>query len=96
MTDGSDRGLEYHQCEEGTLIQVSASFIEESWAEYQASEAAFEESLFEESWAEYDGQGIYLCRVCPECEEAKMSRYRPEVLSYYTQADVDEPIETEE
>lgn len=49
-----------------------------------------------ESWAEYDGRGIYLCRVCPKCEEVKMSQYRVEVLSYYTQADVDEPIEPEE
>tara|TARA_R110001583_G_scaffold182357_2_gene340092 strand:+ start:1138 stop:1365 length:228 start_codon:yes stop_codon:yes gene_type:complete len=48
------------------------------------------------SWAEYDGRGIYLTRVCPECEEAKMSQYRPEILRYYTQADVDEPIEPED
>jgi len=47
----------------------------------------------DESWAEYDAQGIYLCRVCPECRDTKLSRYRPEILSGYTQADVDEPIE---
>jgi hypothetical protein len=45
------------------------------------------------SWPEYDAQGIYLCRVCDECCEAKLARYRPEILTGYTQADVDEPIE---
>jgi hypothetical protein len=48
------------------------------------------------SWWEYDGQGIPLCRVCPACREAKLARYRPEILQPYTQADVDEPIEPEE
>jgi hypothetical protein len=48
-----------------------------------------------ESWWARDAQGIELCRVCPECEEAKLSRYRPEILSGYSQADVDEPIEPE-
>jgi peptide methionine sulfoxide reductase MsrB len=47
-------------------------------------------------WREYDAQGIYLCRVCEECVEAKLARYRPEILSGYTQADVDEPIEADE
>ncbi len=46
--------------------------------------------------ARYDAQGIYLCRVCDICEEAKMARYRPEILTGYTQADVDEPIEPDE
>jgi hypothetical protein len=43
-----------------------------------------------------DAQGIPLCRVCPSCKEEKLSRYRPEILSGYTQADVDEPIEPED
>lgn len=50
----------------------------------------------ESSWLEYDAQGIYLCRVCPLCQKAKLSRYRPCILSGYTQADVDEPIEPED
>lgn len=49
-----------------------------------------------DSYAEYDAQGIYLCRVCDGCREAKLSRYRPEILTGYTQADVDEPIEPED
>ena len=49
-----------------------------------------------DSWPEYDGRGIYLCRVCADCREVKLARYRPEILEYYTQADVDEPIEEEE
>jgi hypothetical protein len=47
----------------------------------------------DESWPEYDGQGIYLCRVCDKCRRARLSQFRPEILTHYTQADVDEPIE---
>lgn len=47
------------------------------------------------SWWENDAQGIPLCRVCDECQEAKLSRYRPEILAGYDQHDVDEPIEPE-
>jgi hypothetical protein len=45
------------------------------------------------SWWEHDAQGIPLCRVCDKCVDKKLSRYRPEILTGYTQADVDEPIE---
>jgi len=47
----------------------------------------------EHSWWEDDAQGIALCRVCAKCKKAKLARYRPCILSGYTQADVDEPIE---
>lgn len=50
----------------------------------------------DESWAEYDAQGIYLCRVCAKCEKAKLAQFRPEILTGYTQADVDEPIEADD
>jgi hypothetical protein len=40
-----------------------------------------------------DGRGIPLTRTCPDCHDAKMSRYNPVILGHYTQADVDEPIE---
>jgi len=50
----------------------------------------------EESWWAKDAQGIPLCRVCPECKDEKLSRYRPEILSGYDQSDVDEPIEPED
>jgi hypothetical protein len=49
----------------------------------------------EESWWEYDAQGIELCKVCEECKEEKLARYRPCILEGYDQADVDEPIEPE-
>lgn len=49
-----------------------------------------------ESWPEYDAQRIYLCRVCDICREAKLSRYRPEILTGYSQGDVDEPIESQD
>ena len=48
------------------------------------------------SWWEYDAKGIELCRVCDECKDAKLSAYRPEILSGYDQGDVDEPIEPDE
>ena len=44
-------------------------------------------------WDEYDAQGIFLCRVCDGCVEEKLSKYRPEILSGYSQNDVYEPIE---
>jgi hypothetical protein len=47
-------------------------------------------------WPECDAQGIFLTFVCEHCEKIKLSRYRPEILEGYTQADVDEPIEPEE
>lgn len=48
------------------------------------------------SWWARDAQGIELCRVCDRCEARKMRQYRPEILTGYTQADVDEPIESED
>lgn len=45
------------------------------------------------SWWEHDAQNIPLCKVCDLCAEHKLSKYRPEILTGYTQADVDEPIE---
>lgn len=47
------------------------------------------------SWWMHDAKGIPLDRVCDKCHEAKKSKYRPEILNGYTQADVDEPIEPE-
>lgn len=40
-------------------------------------------------------QGIELCRVCDKCEAEKLAKYRPEILSGYTQDDVVEPIDGE-
>ena len=48
------------------------------------------------SWWEHDAQGIPLARVCSECQERVLSQYRPEILTGYTQADLDEPIDSEE
>jgi hypothetical protein len=50
----------------------------------------------DDSWWENDAQGIPLARVCVKCVEYKLSQYRPEILTGYTQADVDEPIEEQE
>lgn len=52
--------------------------------------------LKEGGWWVRDAQGIELCKVCDECEEEKLSHYRPEILRGYTQEDVDEPIEPED
>ena len=40
-----------------------------------------------------DAQGIPLARVCSKCEKEKLSHYRPEILTGYSQADVDERID---
>lgn len=48
------------------------------------------------TWWEHDARGIPLCKVCEDCREDKLSRYRPEILRGYTQADVDEDIEGDE
>lgn len=47
----------------------------------------------EPSWWFRDAQGIELFRGCDRCAEEKKARYRPEILSGYTQEDVNEPIE---
>lgn len=47
------------------------------------------------SWWEYDARGIPLCRVCDICREAKLSKYRRDVLTdpgYWH----DEPIEEDQ
>ncbi len=48
------------------------------------------------SWWANDAQGIPLARVCGECEDEKLGRFRPEILSGYDQSDVDEPIEPDD
>lgn len=50
----------------------------------------------EPSWWENDARGIPLCRVCNKCREQKLSGYEPKILTGYTQADVDDPIEPED
>ena len=48
----------------------------------------------ESSWKEYDARGIYLCTVCAACEESKLAKYRPDVLTN-ANYEADEPIEPE-
>jgi hypothetical protein len=50
----------------------------------------------DDSWWEHDAQGIPLCRVCDRCRTEKLAKYRSEILTGYTQDDVDEPIEPED
>jgi len=45
---------------------------------------------------QFDAKGIALCRTCEDCHREKMSHYRPEILTGYTQDDVDEQIEEDE
>lgn len=47
----------------------------------------------EESYWLYDAQGIPVARVCHRCEAAQRAKFRPEIFTGYTQADVDESIE---
>ena len=41
----------------------------------------------------YDGYGIYLCKVCDDCENLKMSNYRSDINERY---DCDEQIESDD
>ncbi len=50
----------------------------------------------QESWWVNDAQGIPLCRVCKVCQKTKLGMYRPEILTGYTQADIDDPIEPQD
>lgn len=43
---------------------------------------------------QHDARGIPLCRTCEDCHEAKMARYRPDVLTDSTYW-ADEPIDGE-
>ncbi len=45
---------------------------------------------------QFDGRGIFLCFTCEDCHDKQMRKYNPVILKYYTQADVDEPIEEDE
>ena len=45
------------------------------------------------SWWENDGRGIPLARVCSECKEEQLSKFRPEILEYYDESVVCEQIE---
>lgn len=44
------------------------------------------------SWWENDARGIPLARVCVDCKQDKLSKFRPEVLTD-SQYEADEPIE---
>jgi hypothetical protein len=48
------------------------------------------------TWWANDGRGIPLAKVCEACVDDVLSRYRPEILKYYTQEQVDEPIEEQD
>jgi len=50
----------------------------------------------DESWIEFDAKGIPLCRVCDACRDAKLSKYRSEVLADPGYEFDDCPIEPEE
>jgi len=39
-----------------------------------------------------DGHGIPLCKVCEDCEEKKLKRYRPDILDSY---EAEEPIDSD-
>ena len=53
---------------------------------------AWGHDLADYTWWEYDAQGIELAKVCDECVEVSLARFRPEILTGYDQSDVDEPI----
>jgi hypothetical protein len=48
------------------------------------------------SWWAKDAMGIELERVCEKCEDAKLAKYRPEILTGYDWSDVNERIEEDQ
>jgi len=40
----------------------------------------------------YDGYGIYLCKVCDDCEKKKLNNYRSDIMDRY---DTDEDIDSD-
>lgn len=48
-----------------------------------------------DSYWNHDARGIPLCRTCERCHRAKMSRYRPDVLTD-SQYETDEQIDGDE
>lgn len=48
-----------------------------------------------DSYWQRDARGIELCRTCDTCHDAKMAKYRPEVLNN-SQYECDEAIEADE
>jgi hypothetical protein len=46
-----------------------------------------------DSIAEFDGYGIFLCYTCGACRNAKMQRYRRDIMERY---ETDEQIEPDE
>lgn len=47
----------------------------------------------EEKYPLYDGHRIFLCYVCDECEEGRLSEFRADIFEPY---ECDEPIEEDE
>lgn len=47
-----------------------------------------------DSWELLDARGIYVSRVCEDCEEEKKSHYRPEIFED-SSYEIDEPIESD-
>lgn len=66
-----------------------------SWAKIM-SEEEHQHTKGDGSWWERDAQGIPLCRVCSGCKDEMLSRFRSVILTGYTQADVNEPIDPED
>jgi hypothetical protein len=48
----------------------------------------------QDSWWRHDARGIPLCRVCEECEQEKIAKYRRDVLTD-TNYWADEQIESQ-
>jgi hypothetical protein len=47
------------------------------------------------SWWEFDARGIPLNRVCQDCKQEKLNKFRPAVLAN-SNYQTDEPIEEDE
>lgn len=71
---------------------IGGKFCTHGVYDYHDALARGEDVYPPHTWAEYDARGIYLCKVCEHCADAKLSTYRKEVLTnsdYWADEDID-------
>ena len=69
---------------------------EEAEEEEEAEDPEYCDHKDQETWFENDAQGICLGKVCAKCQDTFLKKYRPEIITGYTQEDVSEPIDEAE
>lgn len=81
-------GVTWIYCSVAEAQAIQAQLAEAITAAARPAQAMSDEDLLrhqdthtkENSWWTDDAKGIPLCRICDECEEAALAKYKPEVL----------------